>query len=341
MSDSRIFLPSDYPDLLAEIKGRIAGERVRATLSANAAMVLLYWDIGRAILLRQREQGWGSKVIDRLSRDLKAAFPTMTGFSARNLRSMRTFADSWPDRAIVLRSVAKLPWRTNLALLNKLQDSALRMWYADLAIREGLSRDMLVLQIESELHQRQGNSQNNFSDTLPPAESDLAVEIFKDPYLFDFLGTGDPRREAELERKLIDHIQQFLLELGQGFAFVGRQLELEIGQRHFRMDLLFYHLKLRCFVVVELKTGRFEPEYVGKLNMYLNAVDDKMAHSNDNASIGLLLVREKDQLVVEYALGGTRKPMGVAQWQRELTKSLPEELKSSLPTVEEIEAELG
>ncbi|NQU50687.1 MAG: DUF1016 domain-containing protein, partial [Planctomycetes bacterium] len=200
--------------------------------------------------------------------------------------------------------------------------------------------DMLVFQIESQLHKRQGLNQHNFPATMPPGDSDLAAEVFKDPYLFDFLGTDVPRREAELEQKLIDHIQHFLLELGQGFAFVGRQVELKIGKREFRIDLLFYHLELRCFVVVELKTGRFEPEYVGKLNMYLNAVDELKAHSDDNPSIGLLLVKEKDQLVVEYALGGTRKPMGVAQWERQITKSLPEEWKSSLPTVEELEAEL-
>ena len=194
---------------------------------------------------------------------------------------------------------------------------------------DGWTRNMLVFQIESQLHLRQGLSQHNFPSTMPPADSDLTAEVFKDPYLFNFLGTDAPRREAELEQKLIDHIQQFLLELGQGFAFVGRQVELKVGEGEFRIDLLFYHLKLRCFVVVELKTGRFEPEFVGKLNMYLNAVDNLIAHPDDNPPIGLLLVKEKDQLVAEYELGGTRKPMGVAQWERQITKSLPEEWKSS------------
>lgn len=341
MSGPKSILPSDYPGFLAEVKSRISRERVRAALSANSAMILLYWDIGKLILSRQVEQGWGSQVIEQLARDLKVAFPKMTGFSVRSLRNMRMFARSWPDGAIVLRFIAQLPWSTNLALLNKLRDPELRLWYARHALENGLTRDMLVFHIESQLHLRQGLSQHNFPSTMPPGDSELAAEVFKDPYLFDFLGTTEPRREAELERGLIDHIQHFLLELGQGFAFVGRQVELKVGDREFRIDLLFYHLELRCFVVVELKTGRFEPEYVGKLNMYLNAVDKQKAHSSDNPSIGLLLVKEKDQLVVEYALGGTRKPMGVAQWERRITKSLPEEWKSSLPTVEEIEAELG
>lgn len=334
-------MPEGYAGFLADLKERITHERIRAVLSANAAMVLLYWDIGHSILDRQEQEGWGAKVIDRLALDLKTAFPDMSGFSPRNLKYMRKFAAAWPDRAIVQRSVAQIPWRSNLALLNKLDDPDLRLWYAEKTLELGLSSDMLVVQIESSLHEREGQAQHNFPATLPPADSDMAAQVFKDPYLFDFLGTDDPRREAELEQKLIDHIQRFLLELGQGFAFVGRQVPLEVGERDFRLDLLFYHLKLRCYVVIELKTGRFEPEYIGKLNMYLNAVDDILSHADDKPSIGLLLVKEKDRLVVEYALAGTSKPMGVAQWEREITRSLPEELKASLPTVEEIEAELG
>ena len=339
--DPVVDLPEGYWGFLADLKARIAGERVRAVLSANAAMVLLYWDIGRAILDRLDRHGWGAKVIVRLSRDLRRSFPDMSGLSVRNLKYMRQFAASWPDREIVQRTVAQLPWRTNLALLQKIADPKLRLWYAKKALELGLSRDMLVLQIQSRLHERQGQAQNNFPSTLPPAESDLATQIFKDPYLFDFLGTDIPRREAELEQQLIDHIQRFLLELGQGFAFVGRQVELEIGTRTFRLDLLFYHLKLRSYVVIELKAGRFEPEQVGKLNMYLNAVDDILGHEDDRPSIGLLLVRDKDRLVVEYSLAGTQKPMGVAAWEREITRSLPEELRGRLPSVEEIEAELS
>ena len=224
--------------------------------------------------------------------------------------------------------------------MDKLSDPEIRLWYAEKTIENGWSRDILTFQIESELHKRQGKAVSNFELTLPLAESDMASQIFKDPYVFDFLGTADPRREAELEQKLIDHIQKFLLELGTGFAFVGRQVHVEAGDDDFYVDLLFYHLKLRCFIVVDLKTGKFKPDYVGKLNMYLNVVDDLLRHPDDKPSIGLLLVKEKNQVVVEYSLKGYVKPMSVADWARQIDKSLPDELKSSLPTIEEIEAEL-
>lgn len=339
--ETLVGMPEGYSALLAGIKERIANERIKAVLSANAAMVLMYWDIGRSILERQHKEGWGAKVIDRLSHDLKTAFPDMTGFSPRNLKYMRTFADAWPDRSIVQRTVAQLPWRSNLTLLDKLRDPDIRLWYAQKALQVGMGKDMLVIQIETRLHERQGKAINNFEVALPPADSDMTAQIFKDPYIFDFLGTADPRREAELEQKLIDHIQQFLLELGQGFAFVGRQVQLEIGNSDFYLDLLFYHLQLRCYVVIELKAGKFEPGHVSQLNMYLNAVDDLLRHADDKPSIGLLLVKDKNQTVVEYSLAGYTKPIGVAQWERQITQALPDDLKSSLPSVEEIEAELA
>jgi predicted nuclease of restriction endonuclease-like (RecB) superfamily len=326
---------------LVDIKKRIVHERIKTVLSANAAMVLLYWDIGLCILERQHQEGWGAKVIDRLSHDLKTAFPSMSGFSPRNLKYMRTFAQAWPEREIVQRCVAQLPWRSNLTLLDKLNDSETRLWYAQKAVELGMGKDMLVIQIESRLHERQGKAVNNFHNALPPADSDMTAQIFKDPYIFDFLGTADPRREAELEQKLIDHIQQFLLELGQGFAFVGRQVQLEVGDSDFFIDLLFYHLQLRCYVVIELKAGKFEPGHISQLNMYLNVVDDLLRHADDKPSIGLLLVKNKNQTVVEYSLAGYTKPIGVAQWERHITKSLPDDLKSSLPSVEEIEVELS
>jgi predicted nuclease of restriction endonuclease-like (RecB) superfamily len=304
-------------------------------------MVLMYWDIGSQILEKQQMEGWGAKVIDRLSYDLKGAFPDMKGFSPRNLRYMRKFAESWPDRSFVQRTVAQIPWRSNLTLLDKLQDNETRLWYAQKTIEYGWGKDMLAIQIDSRRYEREGKAINNFPVALPPNDSDMARQVFKDPYVFDFLGTADLRREAELERKLVDHIQQFLLELGQGFAFVGRQVHLEVGDSDFYLDLLFYHLKLRCYVVVELKVTKFDPGYVSKLNMYLNIVDDLLRHPDDKPSIGLLLVKEKNQTIVEYSLAGYSKPIGVAQWQREIAKSLPEELKSSLPTIEEIEAELA
>jgi predicted nuclease of restriction endonuclease-like (RecB) superfamily len=341
VAESLVTLPEGYSSFFAAIKERGARERIKAVLAANAAMVSMYWDIGREILDKQLTAGWGAKVIDRLSHDLKAAFPDMSGFSPRNLKYMRKFAECWPDRSIVQRTVAQIPWRSNLALLDKLQDMETRLWYARKTIEYGWGKDMLAIQIDTGLHEREGKAINNFPIALPPLDSDMAEQIFKDPYVFDFLGTADLRRETELERKLVDHIQQFLLELGQGFAFVGRQVHLEVGDSDFYMDLLFYHLKLRCYVVVELKATRFDPGYIGKLNMYLNIVDDVLRHPDDKPTIGLLLVKEKNRTIVEYSLAGYKKPIGVAQWQREITRSLPEELKSSLPTIEEIETELG
>ena len=333
-------MPAEYAAVLSELKKRIQSERLRVTLTANSAMMLLYWDIGKVILDRQERQGWGAKVIDRLSYDLKNAFPDMSGFSPRNLKYMRKFAEAWPEREIVQRCVAQIPWRSNLALLDKLEDHQTRLWYAYNTIENGWSREILAMQIESNLHKRQGKAINNFDLSLPPAESDMAAQVFKDPYLFDFLGTADPRKEREVEQGLMDHIQRFLLELGAGFAFVGRQVLLEVGDSDFYLDLLFYHLKLRCYVVVELKAVPFDPGFVGQLNLYLSAVDDLMRHPDDMPTIGLLLCRSKDQLVAEYALRGFNSPMGVAQWETRLTETLPDDLKGSLPTIEELEAEL-
>ena len=304
-------------------------------------MVLLYWDIGKLILDRQAASGWGARVIDRLSSDLREAFPEMQGLSARNLKYMRLFADSWPDRAIVQRTVAQLPWRHNIALLEKLKDLDARLWYAEQSIQNGWSRDVLDLHIQRRTYSRTGKAATNFARTLPAQDSDLTSEVFKDPYLFDFLGTTDPRREREVENALVEHIQQFLVELGSGFAFVGRQVHLEFSDQDFYLDLLFYHLKLRRFVVVELKAIPFDPAFVGTLNVYLSAVDDLLRHRDDAPSIGLLLCRSKNKTVVEYALRDLNKPIGVADWQTQLVDSLPREFEGSLPTVKEIESEIS
>ena len=334
-------LTTGYPILLEELKNRIGIERVRTTFAANASMLLLYWDIGQAILIRQANEGWGAKVIDRLSADLRNAFPDMRGLSARNLKYMRTFSEAWPKRAIVQEVLAQLPWYQNLALLEKLDTPDDRLWYAAKTLEHGWSRNILVLQIQSQLHKRQGKAITNFPSALPPVESDMAAQVFKDPYLFDFLGTADPRREREVEQALVNHVQKFLLELGAGFAFVGKQMPLEVGEQDFLVDLLFYHLKLRCFVVVELKSVPFDPAFIGQLNLYLSAVDDLLRHSDDLPTIGLLLCKGKDQLVVEYALRNFQKPIGVADWETQIVSSLPEGLKGSLPSIEEIEAELA
>ncbi len=333
-------LPDDYADLLLSIKKRVQKERLQAIMSANTAQILMYWGIGNDILQKQTNAGWGAKVIDRLSSDMKKAFPEMSGFSARNLKYMRKFAEAWPNREIVQRFVAQIPWRSNLTLLEKLKEPDLRLWYAGKTIENGWSRDVLAIQIESELHNRIGQTANNFIQTLPPVESDMANQVFKDPYLFDFLGTAEIRKEAELENKLIEHIEKFLLELGQGFAFVGRQVHMEVGGDDFYIDLLFYHLKLRRYVVVELKAGKFSPGHVSQLTMYMNIVDDILRHPDDQPSIGLLLVKEKNHTVAKYALAGNTKPIGIAEWEQQITDSLPEDLKPSLPSIEEIEREL-
>jgi len=334
-------LPSDYNELLQYLVQTIEQGRTKAVLSANTQMIQLYWQIGSVILQKQKEQGWGAKVIDRLAYDLKQHFPGVNGFSPRNLKYMRSFAEQWPNPEIVQRTVAQIPWRSNLTLLDKLDNPEERLWYAAKTLENGWSKSILGLQIEGQLYQREGKATNNFPATLPAAETDLVTQTFKDPYLFDFLGTAALKREAELEKKLLLHIQKFLLELGEGFAFVGQQIPLEIGNSAFYPDLLFYHLKLRRYVVVELKVGKFEPGHAGQLNMYTNAVDDLLKHPDDQPSIGLLLVKEKNRMVVEYALSGLNNPISVANWEQSLTQSLPEAFKSSLPSIEEIEAELA
>ncbi len=333
-------MPKDYAEALGAIKTRIQQERLRVVLTANSAMILLYWDIGRTILEKQAVAGWGARVIDKLSQDLREAFPDMKGFSARNLKYMRAFAATWEDPEIVQRVVAQLSWRHNITLIESLDDQRSRLWYAEQAIQNGWSQPTLRMHIDSRLQERQGKAVSNFREVMPPEDSDMATDVFKDPYLFDFLGTADLRREREIEQALVDHIQQFLLELGAGFAFVGRQVPLEVGDQDFIIDLLFYHLKLRCFVVLELKAVPFSPAFVGQLNLYLSAVDDLLRHPDDKPTIGLLLCQTKDKLVVEYALRDLNKPIGVAQWETLIMNHLPSELKGSLPTVEELEKEL-
>ena len=333
-------MSDNYLQFIEEIKNEIRRQRVSVVLNANSSMICLYWNIGKAILEKQENEGWGAKIIDRMAKDLKDAFPDMSGFSPRNIKYMRKFAECWPDFEIVQRVVAQLPWRTNIKLLDKLNNVESRIWYAYKTLENGWSSTILELQIQSCLMERSGKSVNNFEVALPLMDSDMANQIFKDPYVFDFLGTDVPRREVEIERKLTEHIQKFLLELGQGFAFVGRQIHLEVGGQDFYIDLLFYHLKLRCYVVIELKACDFEPGFISQLNMYQNAVNDILRHSDDKPTIGLLLVKGKNETVVEYSLSGYQNPIGVAEWKSQIEKSLPAELRSSLPSIEEIEKEL-
>ncbi len=337
-------MPNWYPDLLASVVDHISTGSRRAYAAVNQELTATYWAIGRAILDRQREEGWGAKVIDRLSADLRERFPDAKGYSPRNLKYMRAFAAAWPDPAIVQRGAAQLPWRQHQLLLDKLDNAELRQWYAGRAIEQGWSRDLLALQIQNRLHERAGKAISNFATTLPPADSDLVQQATKDPYVFDFLGLADHRRERDLELALIDHIERFLLELGQGFAFVGRQVRLTIDDSDFYADLLLYHIRLHAYVVVELKATAFEPGYLGQLGMYMAAVDDLLAGPVERPTIGLLLCQSKNNVVAEYALRGTKAPIGVAEWStaltNRLTTELPDELKNVLPTIAELEAEL-
>jgi predicted nuclease of restriction endonuclease-like (RecB) superfamily len=334
-------LSVDYQELLTDLKERIRTSQIRAALSVNQELILLYWQIGREILTRQSQEGWGAKVIDRLSQDLRREFPSLKGLSARNLKYMRAFAQAYPESQIVQQAAAQIPWFHNCVILDKVKDAAARQWYLQQVMTNGWSRNILMMQIESQLYQRQGQAVTNFEATLPPDRSDLVRATLKDPYLFDFLSLGTEAQERELESALVQHIERFLLELGAGFAFVGKQFPLEIGGQDFRLDLLFYHLKLRCYVVIELKVDEFKPEYAGKLNFYLSAVDDLLRHPHDEPTIGILLCRSKNGVVAEYALRDINKPMGIAQWTEALTKFLPDPLQSELPSTAELEAELG
>ena len=341
MKDQAIALmptPAGYADWLAELKTRIHSAQQRATLAVNRELVLLYWQIGRDILVRQAEQGWGAKVIDRLAHDLRTAFPTMKGFSPRNLKYMRAFAEAWPDTEFVQAVLAQLPWYHQLALLDKLRSPETRRWYAAKAIEHNWSRNVLAMQIETRLHERSGMAVTNFETSLPKPQSDLALESIKDPYRFDFLGLTDEAQEREVEHALVKHVTEFLLELGAGFAFVGRQVLLDVGGDEFFIDLLFYHLKLRCYVVIELKAGKFKPEHLGQLGFYLTAIDRQVKSEHDNPTVGLLLCKSKNKVVAEYALGDTTQPMGIAEYK--LLESLPAELQTSLPSIEQIEREL-
>jgi predicted nuclease of restriction endonuclease-like (RecB) superfamily len=367
MNDAPVSLtnpPEGYAPWLAELKTRIHRAQQRATLAVNRELILLYWQIGRDIQVRQSNQGWGAKVIERLSEDLRTAFPEMKGFSRSNLKYMRVFAEAWPefeigqqpagqlegqqigqavlgqlsDGAFMHQLVQKLPWGHHCVLLDKLKTREERFWYLRKAIEHNWSRNILVMQIESRLIERSGAAVTNFELTLPKPQSDLARESLKDPYRFDFLGLTAEAQEREIERALVKHVTDFLLELGAGFAFVGRQVRLEVGGDEFFLDLLFYHLKLRCYVVIELKAGDFQPEHLGKLGFYLTAVNAQLKHPQDGPTIGLLLCKTKNKVVAEYALRDKAQPLGVAEYQ--LVASLPPELQTSLPTIEQIEREL-
>ena len=329
----------DYGDWLQALKSRIQQARQRAVLAVNSELLSLYWQLGREILQRQNAQGWGSKVIDRLAADLRSAFPDMKGFSPRNLKYMRAFTEAWPDSQIVQHAAAQLPWGHNMVLIDRLDNAEERLWYAQKALEHHWSRNVLVMQIESGLIARSGKAISNFATRLPAAESDLARAMLKDPYCFDFLGLTEAAQERDIEAALIRQVTDFLLERGAGFAFVGKQVLLNVGGDEFFIDLLFYHLKLRCYVVIELKSGKFKPEHLGQLGFYLTAVDEQLRHPQDGQTIGLLLCKSKNEIVAEYALRDQNHPMGIAEFR--LMQTLPSELAANLPSIEEIERGLS
>jgi predicted nuclease of restriction endonuclease-like (RecB) superfamily len=380
-----------YAQILSQLKARVRTAQLKAALSANSELILLYWDVGRTIVETQANRAYGRQVVEKLARDLKREFPAVRGLSALNLWRMRAFYLAYSQSSPILSQAVTesqiisndrlippnarqdvsnlgekilsqlvtesspptvglkkppaellvLPWGHNLLLLHKIKNVEHRLWYARAAAKFGWSRAMTLAQIEAALHERQGHAVNNFKATLPAVQSDLAEQTLKDPYIFDFLTLDTAARERELETGLLKHIEQFLVELGVGFAFVGRQYRLNVGDDEFAIDLLFYHLRLRCFVVVDLKMEAFKPEFVGKMNFYLSAVDVQLRHASDQPSIGLLLCKENNRLVVEYALRDLRKPVGVAEWRARLVDSLPKKLQSELPSVAEIEAEFS
>ena len=354
-----------YKDLLVGIKARVRQAQTKIFQTANAEMLATYWDIGKMIHERQQQEGWGKGIIPRLAIDLKNELSDAKGFSERNLRAMTFFyleyqaLTIWQlpvakletdENSIRQRAVAKLQntdeqlitkvgWSHHVILMQKIKDLSTRFWYMQQVIEQGWSRDTLVVQIKNKIHERQGAIVNNFDATLPQTDSNWAKHLFKDPYIFDFATLATEFTERELELNLVQHVEKFLVELGAGFAFVGRQYKLEVSERDFYLDLLFYHLKMRCFVVIDLKKGEFMPEYAGKMNFYCSAVDEQLKHETDKPTIGLILCQGKDKLFAEYTLRDINKPIGISEY--ELTRILPDNLKGSLPSIEEIEENLN
>jgi predicted nuclease of restriction endonuclease-like (RecB) superfamily len=381
----------NYAALVKQLKQEIQSARIKASLTINEQLLILNWKLGKAILDQQEKEGWGTKIIESISIELKKAFPTMKGLSTRNLKYMKTFADAYPqfvqialaelsflknstqsiekqsiideiaigqqllpnyekksyikeegtisgEMFIGQQAASQLPWFHICTILEKAKNQQERWFYTIQANKNNWSRNVLLHQIESKLYERQGKAVTNFEMTLPAAQGDLAKELMKDPYKFDFLNLYDEYKERDLENALLDNLTKFLLELGTGFSFISRQYPLEVGNKEFAIDLLFYHFKLHCFVAVELKTKEFFPEHVGKLNFYLNVLDDTLKQPEDHASIGILICKQHNKVIAEYALRGINKPIGISEYQ--LIEALPDNLKGILPTIEQIEEEL-
>ena len=365
-----------YKKWLADLKNKVRSIQIKAAIAVNKELLTFYWELGADIVQKQSTTNWGDGFLSQLSADLMAEFPDMKGFSVRNLKYARQWylfysSDSqigspaigqqlvaqleneFSQQAVgqigkqtaaqfvkqAVSQITQIPWGHNIAIISKCKNMKEALYYVSNTIAHNWSRSVLVHQIESGLYRREGKSISNFTAALPKPQSDLALQTLKDPYIFDFLSMSKDYNERELEKGLVEHITHFLLELGAGFAYIGRQVPLQVGERDFFIDLLFYHTRLHCYVVIELKTGDFEPEHAGKLNFYIKAIDEHLRKEGDQPTIGILLCKNRDKLVAEYALSDIHKPIGVSEYQ--LTQVLPENLKSSLPSIEEIEAELG
>lgn len=335
-------MAEEYTELLQVIKNKIRHVQLKAVVTVNQELLKFYWDLGNIITAKQEKTSWGDGLINQLSHDLKKEFPDMKGFSSSNLKYIKQWFQFYSCHLSISQQavdqIMQIPWGHNIAIISKCKDINEAIYYVYNTAQYSWSRSVLVHQIESRLYHRDGKSVNNFATKLPTPQSDLAVQTLKDPYVFDFLSMTKDYTERELERELVNHISHFLLELGNGFAYVGKQVNLKIGNRDFFLDLLFYHITLHCYVVIELKTVEFEPEHAGKLNFYIKAVDEQLKQELDNPTIGLLICKSKNRIIVEYALSDVNKPIGVSEYQ--LVKSLPDNLKSSLPSIEDIEHEL-
>lgn len=329
-NNTTILGSKEYAALLTELKDKVKSAQIKASLSVNSELIKMYWEIGKEILILQEEQQWGNKFLELVSKDLLDSFPNIKGFSLRNLQHMRKMVRQYGNTSITKQLVSQIPWGHNIIILQRIKNKDHALWYIQKTIENGWSRNILAMQIETDLYGRSTNTEklSNFAETLPANQSDLAQQLLKDPYNFEFLTIKQKAHERNVETALTEKIQKFLLELGEGFSFVGNQYHLDVGGEDFYIDLLFFHLKLRCYIVIELKTGKFKPEYAGKLNFYLSAVDDLLKHEDDQPSIGLILCQspENNKIVAEYSLRDMKKPIGITKYQ--------------LPSVERIEQEL-
>ena len=336
---NQVNLDKTYNKWLSSIKQKIKSAQLKAAISVNNQLLELYWDLAKEIVAKQQEANWGDAIVDQLAIDLGLSFPNIKGFSRRNLYAVRQWYLFYSTESqFVPQAVAQIPWGHNRLIISKVKDSKEALFYSNETLLNGWNREQLELQIKNNYFETKGKAINNFTQTLPTLHSELAIETLKNPYNFDFLGLEDDALEREVENAMVNHISKFLIELGKGFAFVGRQYPITISDNDYFIDLLFYHLRLRCYVIIELKTGKFKPEYAGKLNFYLSAFDSQIKHEQDQPSIGLILCKHKDKIEAEYSLRDINKPIGISEYI--LTQALPANFKNQLPTVEQIENQL-